>query len=397
MIITSLGDFVAVFERDEYARRQAAIHKAMAAASLDLLVVTNPPNMNYCVGYDAWSFYVPQAVLLPVDAPPVWIGRAIDLECARHTTVLPEDALFGYGDSYLAKGRHGADYIAEIIRDRFPAARQIGVEMDSPYFTAQYHGRLSAGLSGKSLIDADTLINWVRTVKSEAEIAVIRQAGEITDIAMRRAIDLVAPGVRQSEVAGAIYEALINGHPDFCGDVPDFQTLPMGARTSAPHLTWTDERFESGSTCTLELGANRFRYHAPLARTVHIGRPAPDLLNLATVVEDGLGAALDAVHPGALACDVANAWNAVIRRAGIEKPSRIGYSVGIGYPPDWGERTISLIATDKTSLQENMVLHLMLGLWGRDGGYELSETFVIEAGGASCLSRIDRALVIKPD
>ncbi len=388
---------MAVFESGEYARRQAAIRRAMAEASIDLLLITNPPSMNYCVGYDAWSFYVPQAVLLPLDAPPVWVGRAIDLECARHTAMLPEDALFGYDDSYLAKGRHGADFIAGIVRDRFPAARRIGVEMDSPYFTAQYHARLSAGLSDKTLIDADTLINWVRTIKSEAEIAVIRQAGEITDIAMRRAIDLVAPGVRQSEVAGAIYDALINGHPDFCGDVPDFQTLPMGSRTSAPHLTWTDERFESGSTCTLELGANRFRYHAPLARTVHVGRPPADMLNLAAVVEDGLGAALAAVRPGALACDVANAWNGVIRRAGIEKPSRIGYSVGIGYPPDWGERTVSLIATDTTPLQENMVLHLMLGLWGRDSGYELSETFVIESSGPSCLSRIDRALAVKPD
>lgn len=386
---------MAIFQAFEYARRIGAIKNAMADSQLDLLIVTSPPNMNYAVGYDAWSFYIPQAILLPLSGDPLWVGRAIDLECARHTTVLPEEALFGYDDSYLAKGRHGADYIAEIVRSAFPGARQIGVEMDAPFYTAQFHARLAAALPDRSLADADTLINWVRLVKSDAEIDLMRQAGAITDIAMQRAIDAIAPGVRQSEIAGLIYEALINGHPDYCGDVPDFQTLPMGSRTSAPHLTWTDERFAAGSTCTLELGANRFRYHAPLARTVHVGSPPDELRDLSAVVEEGLVAALGAVRPGALASDVADAWNAVIARAGIEKPSRIGYSIGLGYPPDWGERTVSLIATDRTPLQPNMVFHLMLGIWGRASGYELSETFVVTANGASCLSGLNRQLSVK--
>lgn len=386
---------MATFQAFEYSRRIGAIKNAMADARLDLLIVTSPPNMNYSVGYDAWSFYVPQAVLLPLSGEPLWVGRAIDLECARHTTVLPDGALFGYDDGYLAKGRHGADFIAEIVRTAFPGTRQIGVEMDSPFYTAQFHARLAAGLPDTVLSDADTLINWVRLVKSDAEINVMHQAGAITDIAMQRAIDAIEPGVRQSEIAGLIYEALINGHPDYCGDVPDFQTLPMGSRTSAPHLTWTDERFTKGAACTLELGANRFRYHAPLARTVHLGPPPVELADLAAIVEEGLGAALAVVRPGALASDIADAWNAVIARAGIEKPSRIGYSIGLGYPPDWGERTVSLIATDRTPLQANMVFHLMLGMWGRAGGYELSETFVVGAKGASCLSSLDRRLWIK--
>lgn len=387
---------MAVFEREEYQNRLAAVRRAMEGAGLDLLVITNPPNMHYTIGYDAWSFYIPQAVLIPLAGDPLWVGRAIDLECARHTSIVPEEGLFGYDDSYLTSAdRHGADFIAEMILAHCPNARSIGVEQDSPYFTAQYGARLERGLPDRRLVNADTLVNWVRLVKSDAEIAVMRQAGAITDVAMRRAIDMIAPGVRQCDVAGAIYQALISGHPVFCGDVPDFQTLPMGTRTSAPHLTWTDERYEAGSACTLELGANRFRYHAPLARTVHIGPPPSELTDLAHVVEEGLVAALDAVRPGALACDVAHAWNAVIARAGVVKPSRIGYSVGIGYPPDWGERTVSLIATDTTPLQENMVLHLMLGMWGRNSGYELSETFQVTPQGARCFSTVDRALAVR--
>lgn len=387
---------MAAFEREEYGRRLTAVRRDMEGAGLDLLVITNPPNMNYTVGYDAWSFYVPQAVLIPLDGEPLWTGRAIDLECARHTTILPEDALLGYDNSYLTSpDRHGADFIAEAVLAHFPGVRTIGVESNSPYFTARYNERLVRGLPGRTLVNADTLVNWVRLIKSDAEIEIMRQAGAITDIAMRRAIDMIRPGVRQCDVAGAIYQALISGHPDLCGDVPDFQTLPMGTRTSAPHLTWTDERYETGSACTLELGANRLRYHVPLARTVHVGPPPAELTDLALVVEEGLLAALDAVRPGALACDVANAWNAVIARAGVVKPSRIGYSIGIGYPPDWGERTVSLIASDTTPLQDNMVLHLMLGMWGRNSGYELSETFQVTPQGAQCFSTVDRALAVR--
>ena len=80
------------FVAAEYEQRIANVQARMADQGLDVMVVTNPANMNYLCGYDAWSFYEPQAVLVErASAQPLWIGRPQDANSARMTTRLDED------------------------------------------------------------------------------------------------------------------------------------------------------------------------------------------------------------------------------------------------------------------------------------------------------------------
>lgn len=85
----------------------------------------------------------------------------------------------------------------------------------------------------------------------------------------------------------------------------------------------------------------------------------------------------------------------VIARHGIRKPSRIGYSVGLGYPPDWGEHIMSLRPGDLTELRPDMTFHMILGLWMDDWGFELAETFRVTPAGAECLCSFPRRLFVK--
>ncbi len=67
------------FDRTEYAQRLARIRRDMASRKIDLLVVTDVANQHYITGYDGWSFYTPQVVLVPLEnEEPVWVGRAMD-------------------------------------------------------------------------------------------------------------------------------------------------------------------------------------------------------------------------------------------------------------------------------------------------------------------------------
>jgi len=114
-------------------------------------------------------------------------------------------------------------------------------------------------------------------------------------------------------------------------------------------------------------------------------------------VGEGLEVALDATRPGRTCEEVEAAWRGVIERAGYQKASRIGYPVGLGYPPDWGERTVSLRAGDTSVLTANMCFHMILGMWQDDWGYEISETLrVTEAGPPEVLTRFPRQLFVKP-
>jgi Xaa-Pro dipeptidase len=262
--------------------------------------------------------------------------------------------------------------------------------------TARAEAELARALPDATFHDADLLVNWVRAVKSDAEVAMIRQAATIAERGMRAGIAAIAAGVRQCDVAAELYRALISGTEEYGGEAPNYLSMPTGERASAPHLTWTDEPFRPGEATNIELGGNRHHYNAGLARTVCIAPAPPKLAALAPVVAEGMAAALAAAVPGALAQDVEAAWRAVITRAGYEKASRIGYSIGIGFPGlSWGERTISLRAGDRTVLQPNMTFHMILGMWMDDWGFELSEVLRIrERGEPETFSNLERVLFV---
>jgi len=163
-----------------------------------------------------------------------------------------------------------------------------------------------------------------------------------------------------------------------------------GEAASTAHPLWTDAKFEKDQTVAFELGGCRKRYNAGLARTVHMGKPSTTLTTTASAVAEGMHAVLTNMKAGVPCCDVHAAWQRVLDQYGLEKKSRIGYSIGVGYAPDWGEHTISFRADDKTLLPENAVVHIILGMWMDGWGMELSETIHVRQTDAVCLTDFPR-------
>lgn len=385
------------FAEADYRARLSRVRDAMARRGIDVLVVSDPANMTYLTGYDAWSFYVHQCVLVTADALPVWIGREMDVAGARLTTWLPERALRGYDETYVdSDTRHPMEVVADTIRSAAGRRARVGVEKDCWYFPARSAEVLTAALPDAHFADAFGMVNRVRLVKSEAEIAYMRIAGEIAGRAMRAGLDTVAVGVRECDVAAAVTHAQFAGTETAYGDYPAaLVQAPSGERTAAPHLTWSGTRYVAGSVGYLELAGCHQRYHAPLARSFCLGDPPDWLRDMVPVVEEGMAAVLDAARAGTTAEAVEATWRAVIAKAGYAKDSRIGYSIGLGYPPDWGERTASLRPGDTTVLEQGMCFHVILGMWRDDGGYEASESICIRAGGApELLTRFPRDLTV---
>ncbi|HLF22076.1 MAG TPA: M24 family metallopeptidase, partial [Aestuariivirga sp.] len=124
-------------------------------------------------------------------------------------------------------------------------------------------------------------------------------------------------------------------------------------------------------------------------------KPPLQFLEAEKAVLEATEAGLARAKPGHTCEDVAIAFFDTLKRFGFEKDSRAGYSIGLSYPPDWGERTMSLRRGDKTVLEPNMTLHFMPALWLDDGGLELSETILITPTGAECLCTTPRRLVVK--
>ncbi|NHN49471.1 M24 family metallopeptidase [Halostella sp. JP-L12] len=385
-----------VFGDAEYERRISRAKERMQEEELDALVVSDPANMNYLSGYDGWSFYVHQAVILTADADePVWVGRGMDANGARATTWLSEANIRAYSDDHVHSPRdlHPMDYVAGVLEDLGVADGRIGLEMDASYFTAKSYTRLLSNLPEAEFEDATLLVNWVRVKKSERELDYMREAARISEEAMAAGLDAIEAGVPEYEAAAAVYDALITGTDEYGGDYPAIVPLmPSGDHTGTPHLTWTDREFEEGDPVIIELSGCRHRYHSPLARTTFVGDPPEEIQRTADVVVEGLEAALDAAEPGVTCEAVEKAWRETIAKYDIEKEDRIGYSMGLGYPPDWGEHTASLRPGDETVLEEDMTFHMIPGIWGDDFGVEISETFHVTSDGAEALADFPREL-----
>lgn len=386
------------FDKEEFAARLAKTKARMARAGLDALYVSEPANLNYLTGYDGWSFYVHQGVLVAQDAAlPVWIGRGQDVNGARLTTILPQENIVGYSDDHVqSQAKHPLQAVARVIRERGLERATIGIEADSFYFTAKSLDVLKAELPNARFVDAGTLVNWVRAVKSDAEIGLMQQAARIAEKTMARAIEVIGPGVRQCDAAAEILATATHGTEAFGGDYAAIAPLmPTGVGTSCPHLTWRDAPFAAPAGTTVEIAGVRHHYHVPLTRTVYLGQPPQKMRKAADVVVEGLEAALGVAKPGAGSRDVHAAWTKAIERHGFFKDSRCGYSIGLGYPPDWGERTISLRSIDETVLEPNMTIHFMPGLWLDDWGIAISESIRITETGVEAFCDFPRRLFIK--
>jgi Xaa-Pro aminopeptidase len=132
-----------------------------------------------------------------------------------------------------------------------------------------------------------------------------------------------------------------------------------------------------------------------MARTVHLGTPPQRLADTAEVVVEGLNNVLEAAKPGVTCEELERVWHNTIAHHGIVKDSRIGYSAGLNYPPDWGEHTLSLRPGDDTPLQENMTIHCIPGIWQADWGVEISECFRVTEHGGEPFADFPRMLFVK--
>ena len=386
------------FTLEEYKQRLLKVQKMMLDQGIELLISHDTNNINYLTGYDAWSFYYAQCVLVHVNAEePICFVRDQDAGGAHLKTYIKKENIVVYDEKYIHTWpKHPYDYLVKIIKEKNWDRLSIGLEMDAHYFTAFCYEKIKQGLPNAKIKDSNRLVNWARLIKSNNEINFMKCAAKISEIGMKTAYDTIKPGVRQCDAVGEIQKALFYGTSEYGGEYSSIATLlPTGKGTSASHLTATQEKFVEGEATIIELSGVYKRYHAPMARTVLLGKP--DQLKIDTMKKtiEALDAGINVTKPGNTANDVAQAFWKVLDKYGIEKKSRTGYSIGIGYPPDWGEHTLNIYKGDMTVLKPNVCFHMIAVMQFGDWGVEASEAIRVTDKGAELFCNFSKDLHVK--
>src|SRR5215218_2091841 len=257
------------FDVAEYRRRVRQVQEILAERDLDALLCHHFPNICYLTGMQSvlWTKYF--LAVVPRKGDPILFGESFELPNALYCAWT--DDLVGYelGDDPIAATRR-------FLEARGLATKQLGIE--TSYLRAPVYLRLYDALSGATLVDASDVVDLVKVIKSEPEIAHLRQAARLTDAGMSAALGAVAAGALDQEVARAAYDALIGGGSEHMAIDP---IVTVGARSGIPHSTHARVQMERGDTVLVELGANIHRYTAASFRCAAVGKPSDQVLFMA--------------------------------------------------------------------------------------------------------------------
>ena len=107
-----------IFKKEEFKERVRKIKDEMIKKQIDILLIASPANQFYTTGYDGWSFYTPQMVIISINSEqPIWVGRAMDSVGAKFTSYLKKENIIPYPDKYVAsKDHHPINYLSNIIK-----------------------------------------------------------------------------------------------------------------------------------------------------------------------------------------------------------------------------------------------------------------------------------------
>jgi Xaa-Pro dipeptidase len=379
-----IAEFAPAFSTGEFDRRLGGVRAAMEERGLELLLLFTPENVTYLTGYETIGYSSFLCLIVPLEDEPQLVIRDMELEVAAATTWLTRFVTVADSDDAVATTVSAVARLA-------PSGGRIGVEETAPFLTARLWRQLTDGIG--STVDGSGLVERMRRIKSDEELALIRDACRLTVDGMTAAVAATAVGETENAVAAAAFAAMVGGGSDFLAADP---IVTSGPRGSVAHTTFANRRLVDGDAVLIELGACRRRYFGALMRTVAVGAGPARLPELALALDEALDAAIAAIAPGRTCGEVDRACRERIEAAGLGRwfRKRTGYSVGVAFAPDWGEgHIVSLRAGDETPLEPGMTFHIppAVRLPG-ETVYGVSETVVVTAGGCEVLTAFDREL-----
>jgi Xaa-Pro dipeptidase len=378
------------FEPAEFDARFRRLREQMESRGLGAAVICGPESHYWLTGYETTGFHsFPQALIVTRGGDRLLVTRQLEIENATENAYnLPAR---GYQDD-----EHPGEAIAKGLLDLGLGRATIGVEKKVPWLVTDVYESLVRVASDARFVDSSGMVEMLRSVKSEAEIAYMRKAARALEAAMRAGLDAVREGASEYHIAAEVHRARIEAGSHFIRN-PTY--IVSGPRAALAHATWIGRDLEKGDAVFFEMGANFRHYDVGLIRCAVVG-PAPDEYHRALdASRAALEAVIAAIKPGAIARDVHQVAVKELNRHGFGKyfDHRVGYGIGIEFLT-WIERGgISLDNGSKQVIEPNMTFHLIpfVKLPGKTA-MGLSETVLVTQKGCEVMTKFPRILTEAP-
>jgi Xaa-Pro dipeptidase len=373
------------FSIAEFQARVGAVRRDLTRRGLDGLLVHTPENIYYLTGYHTPGYYRYQLCYVPLDGEPVLLVRGFELPNVQHLAWIERGEEYDDTQDYIER-------TAEIVRDLRLAGKRVGVEEASWFITPQDLRRLREALPDTQFVDASGVVEASRLVKSAAEVEYIRQACRAAEAGVAAGMDAIQVGATENDVAAEVLRAMVKAGSEYAG-LPPF--VAAGERTAWPHATWSGRRINAGDPLIFEIGGCVRRYSGALWRCAVAGEPTAEMQRRADLTRTALEETIKAMKAGTTGAEVNRVCQRVFEAGGYPgwHAHRIAYSIGIAFPPDWGEGYImSLQSNEQRPLQTGMTFHVIPMLMRGDLAIATTDTVLVTPTGGEALSNYDRSL-----
>ncbi len=300
------------FAAEELASRRGAAAAELARRGLDGLLMFRQESMYYLTGYDTFGYVFFQCLYMGADGETLTLlTRTPDVRQAEHTSVISDIRVW-----YDAEGADPAEDLKKILEEHGCRGERLGIETDAYGLTGFNLKRVEAALDGFCiLVEASDLVTRLRVVKTEAEIAYVREAARLTDGALDQAVERAGPGAFEGEVLAALQGSIFEGGGDFPANEV---IIGSGPRALLFRYAAGMRRMDPIDQLSLEWAGAYRHYHAAMMRTLCVGAASHYQRYLFSAVREALEEMTGALSPGRPVGEVDEAHRRVLDAAGLE-------------------------------------------------------------------------------
>lgn len=373
-----------------YRQRLDDVQARLRDRGLDAMLISMPDSVFWLTGVDSVGYLWPQALIVPAQAgsEPIFVTRTTEGPGVDACSWLSERRLYDIATT------DPVDAIIDGLRE-LGSLDRVGIEDDAFTMLPSTARRITAAFPAVTWEDCSYVVPEARLVKTPAELEYQRQAAQIADAAMLATIEAVRPGVSELELAGIAAAALGAAGGEHAAIPP---MVVSGERSALVHCMASRRTVGVGDVVCLELAGVVNRYHAVLMRSVVVGTPTARVREVAEQQREAHEAAIAACVADRPVHEPETAARDVLEPVGLHgnRCHRIGYSLGVAYPPGWLE-PMNMVEGDKHVFAPGMsfTVEPNLHLPAEGFGLKLGDTVECTADGPRNLSALSHELVIR--
>ncbi|NUP98759.1 MAG: aminopeptidase P family protein [Armatimonadetes bacterium] len=370
--------------RSEFQQRWRTLQQKMAEHDLDILIThgdeADPANVRYLSDY--WPLFETGGVALGRSGEPILLIGPESLTFAQTRSVIPEiKQILEYRES-AEPDYPGVELnsFEEVYGKLAPSgAKKIGVAGMSVMPVTVYQG-LTAAAGGAKVVRSDDLLTEMRQVKSEAEIACMKEAFRISELATEAVLEAMKPGMTEQEVVGIAQAAMYangaeyEGHPTY---------VLSGVHSTHAIGRPAPKELVAGEMIQLNIGARVGGYSSSVGRPVCFGKMPAEMRKLVEVGLEGHHKTMEFMKAGVPAKEVVLKFEEFIHSKGFGQYLLYGpcHSIGLmEVERPWIESSSEYL------LQENMTFQIDTFLYTPEYGLRWEDGVVVTKDGVTMLS-----------